>query len=92
MGHQEKSSLSCEIEITKFFLIGYNDEFTNPYGMTSPAAAGYVATGGDSNTAWPVHASPQTTLGYFEVIVTPLAPEPGFLGLLALLLLLRRRK
>ena len=84
----------CEIEITKFFLIGYNDEFTNPYGMTSPATAGYVATGGDSNTAWPVHASPQTTLGYFEVVVTSLVPEPGLLGLLALITLafLRSRK
>ncbi|MBR5902537.1 hypothetical protein IKZ40_09405 [bacterium] len=92
-----KSTLKCEkegcqIELTKFFLLGKNDEFTNPYGMTSPAACGYVATGGDSNTAWPVHASPETVLGYLEVVVHGEVPEPAFLGLLALLGLLWRRK
>ncbi|MBR5624240.1 hypothetical protein IKW72_04460 [bacterium] len=92
-----KSTLKCEkedcqIELTKFFLLGKNDEYTNPFGMTSPAACGYVATGGDSSTAWPVHASPQTVLGYLEVVVHGEVPEPAFLGLLALLLLLWRRK
>ncbi|MBQ7554849.1 hypothetical protein IJS98_00130 [bacterium] len=93
-----KSTLKCEkegcqIELTKFFLLGKNDEFTNPYGMTSPAVCGYVATGGDSNTAWPVHASPETVLGYLEVVVQGEVPEPAFLGLLALLALafLRRK-
>ena len=84
---------SCELELTQFFLIGKNDEFTNPYGMTSPASCGYVATGGNSETAWPVHASPETVLGYLEVVVHGEVPEPGFLGLLALLALgLLRRK
>lgn len=91
------STLQCDqgdyhLELTKFFIAGVNNEFMNPCGMTSPAAPGFVATGGDTETAWPVHASPKTVLGYFEVVVTGV-PEPAFLGLLALtaLAFLRRK-
>ena len=93
-----RSTLQCDVgdyhlTLTKFFIAGVNNEFMNPRGMTSPAAPGYVASGGDTTTAWPVHASPKTALGYFEVVVTGV-PEPAALGLLALVALaafLRRK-
>ncbi|MBR6461774.1 hypothetical protein IKS73_01370 [bacterium] len=93
----QNSTLQCDegdyhLELTKFFIAGVNNEFMNPCGMTSPATPGFVATGGNTETAWPVHASPKTALGYFEVVVTGV-PEPAFLGLLALtaLAFLRRK-
>ena len=93
----QKSTLQCDegdyhLELTKFFIAGINNEFMNPCGMTSPAAPGFVATGGNTDTAWPVHASPRTALGYFEVVVTGV-PEPAgiILALVALAAFLRRK-
>lgn len=93
----QKSTLQCDdgdyhLELTKFFIAGVNNEFMNPCGMTSPATPGFVATGGDTDTAWPVHASPKTALGYFEVVVTGV-PEPAgiILALIALAAFLRRK-
>ena len=95
--YYRNSTLKCQIgdydlELTKFFLLGQNDSFANPYGLTSPATAGYVATGSDGSSAWAIHASPDTTLAYLEVVVDGI-PEPSFLifGLI-LLLALRPKK
>lgn len=94
----KSSTLKCDVgdyhlELTKFFIAGVNNEFMNPCGMTSPATPGFVANGGDTTTAWPVHASPKTALGYFEVVVTG-TPEPAgvILALAALALAFLRRK
>ena len=92
-----KTTLQCDegdyhLQLTKFFIAGVNNEFMNPCGMTSPAAPGFVASGGNTDTAWPVHASPKTALGYFEVVVTGV-PEPAgiILALVALAAFLRRK-